>query len=208
MHISLIQFLLEPASVPIRHHLGAMIIELAACLAILFFLGNVISSIVYLKLRSSTADALAAASTEAGLALVGVSITGSLILTRANSDRWWSFDVITATEIVAGAIYISYLLVRRFAVPGQSATLSAVIAIFAFADIPITYAFMRFASQRRLPVVAAALAHIRSDSICIVAILVFLSGLLLMRRYCVHLGRTKADERDAAAAGDSQNPGE
>jgi heme exporter protein C len=115
-----------------------------------FFSLNLICSIAYLvlknrnQLRAMKADALALASAEMGVVycLIGM-ITGSL-WGRAAWGIWWTWDARLTTTLVLWLIYVAYLLVRRFAAGPQMQTLSAVVAIFGFADVPIVYMSTRW----------------------------------------------------------------
>jgi heme exporter protein C len=50
-------------------------------------------------------------------------------------------------------IYVSYLVLRRFAAGGQTQVLAAAFAIFGFADVPIVYMSIRwFRTQHPSPV--------------------------------------------------------
>ena len=116
----------------------------------LCFLANLIGSIAYLAWRNSNppramkADAIALSTAEMGVVfcLVGL-VTGSL-WARPVWGIWWTWDARLTTTTVLFLIYVSYLLLRSFTagplVSGiQMRTLSAVLAIFGFVDIPIVY---------------------------------------------------------------------
>jgi heme exporter protein C len=116
----------------------------------LCFLANLLGSLAYLVWRNSNsqralkADAVAVASAEMGVVfcLVGL-VTGSL-WARPVWGIWWTWDARLTTTTVLFLIYVSYLLLRNFATGPQSSgsqmrTISAVLAIFGFLDIPIVY---------------------------------------------------------------------
>jgi heme exporter protein C len=57
---------------------------------------------------------------------------------------WWTWDARLTSTLILFLIYLAYLMVRRFAVAGQTQTLAAVIAIFGFLDVPIVYMSIRW----------------------------------------------------------------
>jgi heme exporter protein C len=57
---------------------------------------------------------------------------------------WWTWDARLTTTLVLWLIYVSYLLVRHFAIGSSTAVISAVLAVFGFCDIPIVYMSTRW----------------------------------------------------------------
>ena len=67
---------------------------------------------------------------------------------------WWTWDARLTTTLVLWLIYVSYLVLRRFAAGGQTQVLAAAFAIFGFADVPIVYMSIRwFRTQHPSPVI-------------------------------------------------------
>jgi heme exporter protein C len=66
------------------------------------------------------------------------SLTGPLWGRRA-WGIWWTWDARLTTTLVLWLIYVSYLLLRRFAAGPQMQTLAAVLGIFGALDVPIVY---------------------------------------------------------------------
>jgi heme exporter protein C len=52
---------------------------------------------------------------------------------------WWTWDARLTTTLVLWLIYVSYLLVRRFAAGSEMRALAAVLAVFGAIDMPINY---------------------------------------------------------------------
>jgi len=52
---------------------------------------------------------------------------------------WWTWDARLTTTLILWLIYVSYLLLRRFAAGPQVQTLAAVLGIFGALDSPIVY---------------------------------------------------------------------
>ena len=117
----------------------------SAISAFLFFAISLVGSIGYLTYRRSqpdraqAADAWALAGAEVGVVFCTVVlITGPLWARRA-WGIWWTWDARLTTTLVLWLIYVSYLLMRRFAAGPQVRTLAAVLGIFGALDVPIVY---------------------------------------------------------------------
>jgi heme exporter protein C len=68
---------------------------------------------------------------------------------------WWTWDARLTSTLVLWLIYVSYLVLRRFATGGQTEVLAAALAIFGFIDVPIVYLSIRyFRTQHPQPVIA------------------------------------------------------
>ena len=116
----------------------------------LCFGANLIGSIVYLSSRNRRpalalkADAIALSTAEMGVVfcLIGM-VTGSL-WARYAWGIWWTWDARLTTTLILWLIYVSYLLLRNFSSGPQMRTLSAVLAVFAYIDVPIVYMSTRW----------------------------------------------------------------
>jgi heme exporter protein C len=99
----------------------------SASVAFVFFAVSLLGSIGYLTWRRTSpnwaqrADAWALAGAEVGVVF------------------WWTWDARLTTTLVLWLIYVSYLLLRRFAAGPQVQTLAAVLGIFGALDVPIVY---------------------------------------------------------------------
>jgi heme exporter protein C len=111
----------------------------------LFFSINVVASILVLAWRRSqparalAADAWALAAAEVGVVYCTVVLVTGPIWGRPAWGIWWTWDARLTTTLVLWLIYVSYLLVRRFATGTEMQTLAAVLAIFGAIDMPINY---------------------------------------------------------------------
>jgi heme exporter protein C len=117
----------------------------SAMVAFLFFAISLAGSIGFLAYRRNSpdsaekADAWAVAGAEVGVVFCTiVLITGPLWGRRA-WGMWWTWDARLTTTLVLWLIYVSYLLLRRFAAGPQMQTLAAVLGIFGALDVPIVY---------------------------------------------------------------------
>ena len=117
----------------------------SAEVAFLFFAVSLIGSIGYLVSRHSNpnraqaSDAWAVAGAEVGVVFCTVVLTTGPIWGRRAWGIWWTWDPRLTTTLVLWLIYVSYLLLRRFAAGPQVQTLSAVLGIFGAIDVPIVY---------------------------------------------------------------------
>ena len=126
----------------------------SAWVAGLCFFVNFLASVAYLVSRGSKADALAAASAEVGVVFCTIVLITGPIWARPVWGIWWTWDARLTTTLVLWLIYVSYLILRRFAAGSQTQVLSAVLSVFGFLDVPIVYMSIRwFRTQHPSPVI-------------------------------------------------------
>jgi heme exporter protein C len=120
-------------------------------------------SIGYLAYRRShpewaqVADAWALAGAEVGVVFLSVGLTTGPLWGRRAWGIWWTWDARLTTSLVLWLIYVSYLLLRRFAAGPQMQTLAAVLGIFGALDVPIVYMSNRWwRTQHPAPVFGGA----------------------------------------------------
>jgi heme exporter protein C len=89
--------------------------------------------------RAQMADAWAVAGAEVGVVFLTVGLTTGPLWGRRAWGIWWTWDARLTTSLVLWLIYVSYLLLRRFAAGPQMQTLAAVLGIFGALDVPIVY---------------------------------------------------------------------
>jgi heme exporter protein C len=113
--------------------------------AFTFFSVSFLGSIGFLTFRRSRpewaqiADAWALAGAEVGVVFCTVGLTTGPLWGRRAWGIWWTWDARLTTTLVLWLIYVSYLLLRRFAAGPQMQTLAAVLGIFGALDVPIVY---------------------------------------------------------------------
>jgi heme exporter protein C len=123
--------------------------------AFLLFFANFLASVWYLIRRSRGADALALASAEVGVVFCTVVLVTGPLWARPVWGIWWTWDARLTSTLVLWLIYVSYLVLRRFATGGQTQVLAAALAVFGFLDVPIVYLSIRyFRTQHPQPVIA------------------------------------------------------
>ena len=116
-----------------------------AMLSFLFFAISFVSSILFLAWRRSApgraqaADAWALASAEVGVVFCSVVLITGPLWARPVWGIWWTWDARLTTTLILWLIYVSYLLLRRFADGAQMQALAAVLSIFGALDVPIVY---------------------------------------------------------------------
>ena len=131
--------------------------------AFTFFAISFLGSIGFLSFRRSRpewaqiADALALSGAEVGVVFCTVGLTTGPLWGRRAWGIWWTWDARLTTTLVLWLIYVSYLLLRRFAAGPQVQTLAAVLGIFGAIDVPIVYMANRWwRTQHPAPVFGGA----------------------------------------------------
>ena len=130
----------------------------SASVAFLFFAISMAGSIGYLTLHRKNPtlalawDGWAVSGAEVGIVFCTVVlVTGPLWGYRA-WGIWWTWDPRLTTTLLLWLIYVSYLLLRRFASGAQMQTSSAVLGIFGGIAVPIVYISNRLPGQHPGPV--------------------------------------------------------
>jgi heme exporter protein C len=116
----------------------------------LCFLTNLACSILYLANRQRKpelalrADAWAVSSAEMGVIFCFLGLATGSLWGRAVWGIWWTWDARLTATLILWLIYVAYLMVRHFASGSQTRTVAAVLAIFAYCDVPIVYMSTRW----------------------------------------------------------------
>jgi heme exporter protein C len=87
-------------------------------------------------------DRLARSAALVGLVMLTVNIFMGIVWAKPiwNWDPAQTWDAKFTTTVMLWLIYAAYLLIRKFAAPGQAqARLAAIVGIFGFMDVPIVY---------------------------------------------------------------------
>jgi len=182
-------------------------------LCFLFFGVSLLGSIAYLIWRRSkpawaqAGDAWALSGAEIGVVYCTVVLLTGPLWGRRAWGIWWTWDARLTTTTVLWLIYVSYLLLRRFADGPQVQTLAAVLGIFGAIDVPIVYMSNRWwRTQHPAPVFGGAPDSGMTDPAMLAAfgwnVLAWaLWGLLLLGlRYCLERKLQRAAAREAEAA--------
>lgn len=112
----------------------------AAISAFTCFAVVLVSSVVYLRIESATADRLARSAALVGVVLTTVTLVMGMLYAKPIWGAFWTWDARLTSTLVLWIVYAGYLLLRRVAEPGrQAARFAAVVGIFGFVDVPIVY---------------------------------------------------------------------
>jgi len=156
--------------------------------------------------RAQMADALALAGAEIGVVFCTVGLTTGPLWARRAWSIWWTWDARLTTTLVLWLIYVSYLLLRRFAAGPQMQTLAAVLGIFGAIDVPIVYMANRWwRTQHPAPVFGGSegsgMDPTMTGALMWNMLAWFLWGILiLLLRYHAERQNQKVAEREAQEA--------
>jgi len=113
-----------------------------AWLAYLAFGVTALASLLYLvpRTRRQRWDLLAGASAEVGVVFTALTILDGSLWARPVWGIWWTWDARLVTTAVLLFLYLGYLALRRVpATAERRARRCAVVALIAFADVPVVH---------------------------------------------------------------------
>ena len=102
-----------------------------------------IASVGYLITRKPTWDDAAAAGGDLVVLFGAIMLTTGPIWAKVAWGTWWVWDARLTSSLLLWMIFIAYALVRRYGGPG-AARLSAGLAVFGMADVPLVYFAVNF----------------------------------------------------------------
>jgi heme exporter protein C len=109
----------------------------------------VCASIAFLVTKKFKWDSMAVSAVEVGTMFTMVNLVTGSIWGRIEWGIWWAWDARMTTQLMLFLLYLGYLLMRPAVTePTQRATMSAFLAIFAAADIPIVVMAIRLHNVR------------------------------------------------------------
>ena len=121
----------------------------AAITAFSFYGVAVTASIAFLVTKNFWWDSLAVSAVEVGTMFTLVNLATGSIWGRVEWGIWWAWDARMTSQLMCFLLYLGYLLMRpAIAEPQQRGIMSAIIAIFAAADIPIVVMAIRIHDVR------------------------------------------------------------
>jgi heme exporter protein C len=121
----------------------------AAITAFSFYGVAVFASIAFLISKNFWWDSLAVSAVEVGTMFTLVNLATGSIWGRVEWGIWWAWDARMTSQLMCFLLYLGYLLMRpAIAEPQQRGIMSAVLAIFAAADIPIVVMAIRLHNVR------------------------------------------------------------
>lgn len=115
-----------------------------------------IASFRYLTTRDRKWDIRAAAAAEVGVLFTTLVLITGPIWAKPVWGIWWTWDARLTLTLVLWLIYVAYLMLRHYVEsPDKRATLSAVVGIIGFVDVPLVYFAIRWwRTQHPQPVIA------------------------------------------------------
>jgi len=113
-----------------------------AWVAYLAFGVTALASLLWLlpRTRDTAWDLLAGASAEVGVVFTGLTLVLGSLWGKPTWGTWWEWDARLTTTAILFFLYLGYLALRRTgATADERGKRSAVAALIAFADVPISY---------------------------------------------------------------------
>lgn len=104
------------------------------------FTVTLISSIAYLKTRNLKWDVIAASSAKLGIIFCSLTLLSGMVWAKPAWGSFWNWDPRETTTLILWFIFAAYFALRS-SIGGEEARarLSAVLGIFGYAGIPLTY---------------------------------------------------------------------
>jgi heme exporter protein C len=113
-----------------------------AWIAYLAFGVTALASLLWLlpRTRDAAWDLLAGASAEVGVVFTGLTLVLGALWGKPTWGTWWEWDARLTTTAILFFLYLGYLALRRTgSTADERGKRSAVAALIAFADVPISY---------------------------------------------------------------------
>jgi heme exporter protein C len=121
----------------------------AAINADIFYSIALITAILFLATKNFLWDSITVSCIEVGTMLILFNLVTGSIWGRNQWGIWWAWDLRMTSQLMCFLLYLGYLLIRpAIAEPTQRATLSSIVAIFAYADIPLVLMAIRLPNVR------------------------------------------------------------
>ncbi len=121
----------------------------AAINADIFFTIALVTAILFLATKNFVYDSITVSCVEVGAMLTFLNLVTGSIWGRNQWGVWWAWDLRMTGQLMCFLLYMGYLLVRpAIAEPTQRATMSSIISIFAYADIPLVLMAIRLPNVR------------------------------------------------------------
>ena len=97
------------------------------------------ASIAFLATRSWTWDAIAASSCEVGMVFATIVLVSGPLWARSAWNTWWTWEPRLTTFLILWILYGGYHVVRASVSAGSRRTVSAVLGIILFVNLPIVW---------------------------------------------------------------------
>lgn len=117
----------------------------SAWVAFLAFLLVFFFSVRYLIGRDKRWDNRAYAAAEVGVLFCSIVLITGPLWAKPIWGIWWTWDARLTLTLVLWLIYVGYLMLRHYVTnPEKRATLSAIVGIIGFIDVPLVYFSIRW----------------------------------------------------------------
>ena len=190
----------------------------AAWLAYLAYFVTATASVLYLipRTRSMRWDAIAGSSAEIGVVFTALTIVDGSLWARPVWGIWWTWDARLVTTAVLFFLYLGYLALRR--VPGGAHTRarrSAIVAVIAFADVPVVHlSVIWWRTLHQQPTVLNPELDPQIHGVMLATLLIGVAAYtlvyvhLLLRRYALARAENRREELllEWAISGDERDP--
>jgi heme exporter protein C len=101
---------------------------------------SAVASAVYLAKRDERWDAWAVAGAEVGLAFCAITLVIGSLWGRKAWGTYWTWDPRLTSTLLAGMIYLAYVVLRSFGTTGEAEKrFAAGLAIFGLLDVPVIH---------------------------------------------------------------------
>lgn len=97
------------------------------------------ASIAYLATRSRTWDAIAVSACEVGMVFATIVLVSGPLWARSAWNTWWTWEPRLTTFLILWILYGGYHVVRASVSAGSRRTVSAVLGIILFVNLPIVW---------------------------------------------------------------------
>jgi heme exporter protein C len=112
----------------------------SAATSFLAFTVTLISSILYLRKREYRWDVISSSSAQAGFFFITAALISGSIWARIAWGSYWNWDPRETTVLILWFAYAAYFALRAsIENPEEKAKSSSILAIFAYATIPLSY---------------------------------------------------------------------
>ena len=128
----------------------------SAWVSFLAFFFVFIFSLAYLMRRDKKWDDYASSAAEVGILFCTLVLITGPIWAKPAWGIWWTWDPRLTLTLILWLVYVGYMMLRHYVIdPEKKATLSAIIGIIGFIDVPLVYLSIRWwRTQHPSPVMA------------------------------------------------------
>jgi heme exporter protein C len=121
----------------------------ADLVADIFYTVALVTSIMFLARKNFLYDSITVSCIEVATMLILVNLVTGSVWGRNQWGVWWTWDLRLTTQLMKFVLYLGYLIIRpAISEPTQRATMSSIVAIFAYADVPMVWMAIRLPNVR------------------------------------------------------------